>query len=306
MTVEDSLRISLQRINPGVGASMMVFRFKLFLLLALFFMAVAFEFTRHVLVEGHTIKFIIPSLVFYGVIIVLLVLWTFSKIEKQEAKLRKYSENLQQIVEERVKELKALKEFNEEIVKNVPVGIFTINKRGDITFVSFMCQQIFNAMGYEIASGLNVLEWQAIRALGLRGRFKRALDGGSSFKVPKVNTNRGRLTYLAVQCVPLRSDNEEVNGFLVLIQDVSETVQLEEEVIRIKDERIKLLKRQQDYMNEVAHRLRNPLQVFKGYLEMMDTSTFTPEQRKLFGRIVNSSRRVEEMIKVLTRRKHLS
>jgi hypothetical protein len=54
------------------------------------------------------------------------------------------------------------------------------------------------------------------------------------------------------------------------------------------------------YVFSVADGLRNPLQIFKSYLEVFDRSNFTEEQETMFRKIQDATRRVEENIRELT------
>jgi PAS domain S-box-containing protein len=54
---------------------------KWILLAILFSLSLGFEYTRHVVMEGRSLSSILPSMVFFGIIIISLVLGTFSKIE---------------------------------------------------------------------------------------------------------------------------------------------------------------------------------------------------------------------------------
>lgn len=86
---------------------------KWLLLGGLFLLALGYETLRHVVLEGHSPKSILPALVFYGIIVVSLVHLTFSRIEKQEQMLKDYSMSLEAKVEERTKELAEAKKRSE-------------------------------------------------------------------------------------------------------------------------------------------------------------------------------------------------
>ncbi len=86
---------------------------KWILLAVLFLLTLVYELVRHVLLERQSLESTLPGLVFYGAILISLVLWAFSKIEKQEEKLREYSKELERHVEERTKELREAKNTSE-------------------------------------------------------------------------------------------------------------------------------------------------------------------------------------------------
>jgi K+-sensing histidine kinase KdpD len=65
----------------------------------------------------------------------------------------------------------------------------------------------------------------------------------------------------------------------------------------------KTLNRHESYIFSVADGLRNPLQVFLGNIESMDTSNFTEEQKRVFHDIKKAARRLEANIANLTDRR---
>lgn len=90
-----------------------VSRAKWVLLSVLFLLTMTYEFVRHVLLESHPLGSILPGLLFYGLLLVSLVHWTFNRIERQERELKNYSHTLERRVEERTKELNEAKNRSE-------------------------------------------------------------------------------------------------------------------------------------------------------------------------------------------------
>lgn len=198
-------------------------------------------------------------------------------------------------------EIRRLKEFNENIIKSAPLGIFTTDRKGVITSVNPVHLKMMGEERAEQALGLNVLELPTVKALGWDKLFREALRG-KPFELHKQRYTSvyGKTVYLTARCVPLK-DNGGIMGLLTIMEDVTEQTLLEEEVLRAKNKTIKHLRRYQEYVDEVAHSLRNPLQVFKGNLEIMNVDAMAQKERDLFEKVVESSREVEKKIKELTR-----
>lgn len=196
-------------------------------------------------------------------------------------------------------EIMRLKKLNENIVRSAPMGIFTTDGEGVITSANPMSREV---MG-DAPVGVHVLELPLVRALGLMERFERAL-GGEAFEVHKQRYTLGEAElYVSVRVVPMRNKDGEAAGILAVVTDVTEQARLEEEVLRVKNRTIEQLKAHRRYVDEVAHSLRNPLQVFKGNLELINPEALPSRERKLFRRVVQSSREVEKKIKELTGRR---
>jgi PAS domain S-box-containing protein len=199
-------------------------------------------------------------------------------------------------------EIRRLKEFNENIIKSAPMGIFTTDRKGVITSVNPVHLEMMGAEKAEQVLGLNVLELPAVKALGWDKLFREALRG-KPFELHKQRYTSvyGKTVYLTARCVPLKDKKGGIMGLLAIMEDVTEQTLLEEEVLRAKNKTIEHLRRYQEYVDEVAHSLRNPLQVFKGNLEIMNVDAMAQKERDIFEKVVESSREVEKKIKELTR-----
>lgn len=93
---------------------------------------------------------------------------------------------------------------------------------------------------------------------------------------------------------------ELMNSNMLLKEEISERKRLEKKNLEAKDKIIKEMKAHEDYVFEVAHRLRNPLQIFKSSLELFDSSNLTDEQKKFLDTIKKRSLDLENGIKKLT------
>ncbi|MFQ5887862.1 MAG: PAS domain S-box protein, partial [Candidatus Hydrothermarchaeales archaeon] len=128
-------------------------------------------------------------------------------------------------------EIKRLKEFNENIVENAPVGIFTTDKKGIITSANSMHLKMMGETSVDQALGLNVLELPTIKVKGWDKLFRRALQG-ESFELhnEKYTSFYGKTIYLSARCTPLKNEKGDVEGLLVVMEDVTERARLEEEI----------------------------------------------------------------------------
>ncbi|MEE8358055.1 MAG: PAS domain S-box protein [Candidatus Hydrothermarchaeales archaeon] len=128
-------------------------------------------------------------------------------------------------------EIKRLKEFNENIVKNAPVGIFTTDKNGVITSANPMHLKMMGEISMDQSLGLNVLELPSIKAKGWDKLFRQALQG-EAFELhnEEYTSFYGKTVYLSARCTPLKDEKRQVKGLLVVLEDVTEQARLEEEI----------------------------------------------------------------------------
>jgi two-component system, NtrC family, sensor kinase len=169
---------------------------------------------------------------------------------------------------ERAAELELLKEFNESIVESINVGLLAVNASGSVT----ACNTALEAM-----LGLNRDEAVGQRVEDLFAEdfaetLRQAL-GHAGWELSELRniyklhtaTRAGRPLILNVALAPLkRADSEEHTGALVVLEDVTGRVRLEEQLQqREKLSSIGLL------AAGVAHEINTPLTGVSSYTQML-------------------------------------
>jgi PAS domain S-box-containing protein len=174
---------------------------------------------------------------------------------------------LYQEQQERAAELELLKEFNESIVESINVGLMAVDLNGCITRLNSALEDIFSITRDEVV-GKNVEELFAEdfadtlhQVLGPDGWQLR-----QTRQIYKLHTatRAGRAIVLNVALAPLWADSEEQTGALVVFEDVTERLLLEEQLQqREKLSSIGLL------AAGVAHEVNTPLTGVSSYTQML-------------------------------------
>src|SRR5205814_635727 len=168
---------------------------------------------------------------------------------------------------QRAAELELLKEFNESIVESINVGLLAVDLNGNITRLNSALEEIFSITRSE-AIGRNVEDLFAEdfadtlhQVLGPNGW--RLAQTRHIFKLHTV-TRGGRSVVLNIALAPLWADSDEQTGALVVLEDVSQRLQLEEQLQqREKLSSIGLL------AAGVAHEVNTPLTGVSSYTQML-------------------------------------
>ncbi|MEK7833642.1 MAG: ATP-binding protein, partial [Acidobacteriota bacterium] len=195
----------------------------------------------------------------------------------------------------RATELARLKEFNENIIESINVGVMVINLSGRITNWNGALEEIYGlrraeTIGHRITEvfqtemlrGLRELmarsEWQNGHSVFSNGANGTNGAGGSNgvggvarthgepvyiYKF-RARSSDGRDLTLNISLAPLQSKTSEVEGTLVAIEDVTERMRLEEQL------------QQSDKLSSigllaagVAHEVNTPLTGISSYSQML-------------------------------------
>jgi hypothetical protein len=174
---------------------------------------------------------------------------------------------LYQEQQQRAAELELLKEFNESIVESINVGLMAVDLDGRITRLNSAFEEIAAADRDEVI-GRNV---EDLFAPGFADTLHQVLGEPGWRLVHTRNiyklhtaTAAGRLLVLNIAIAPLWADSQEQTGALVVFEDVTERLRLEDQLQqREKLSSIGLL------AAGVAHEVNTPLTGVSSYTQML-------------------------------------
>lgn len=174
---------------------------------------------------------------------------------------------LYQEQEERASELKLLKEFNESIVDSINVGLMAVDLDGRVTHSNSALEGILeiggdDAMGQQVEDLFAEDFADTLRqVLGTEGWHLRQLR--NIYKLHTA-TRKGRSLVLNIALAPLQGGSPTQNGALVVLEDVTSRIRLEEQLQqREKLSSIGLL------AAGVAHEVNTPLTGVSSYTQML-------------------------------------
>jgi two-component system, NtrC family, sensor kinase len=195
----------------------------------------------------------------------------------------------------RAKELARLKEFNENIIESISVGVMVVNLHGRITNWNGALEQIYGlkreeVIGRRIAEVFQSEMLRALRDLMGRGEWREG-EPANIYKF-RALTPDGRDLTLNISLAALQSKTAEIEGSLVAIEDVTERVGLEAQL------------QQSDKLSSigllaagVAHEVNTPLAGISSYSQMlMQQTPDNDPRRQLLEKIHRQTSRASSIV----------
>ena len=195
----------------------------------------------------------------------------------------------------RAKELARLKEFNENIIESISVGVMVVNLHGRITNWNGALEQIYGlkreeVIGHRITEVFQSEMLHTLRDLMDRGEWRR----GEPVNIYKFRARSadGRDLTLNISVAALQSKTAEIEGSLVAIEDVTERVGLEAQLQQSeKLSSIGLL------AAGVAHEVNTPLAGISSYSQMlMQQIPDNDPRRQLLEKIHRQTSRASSIV----------
>lgn len=170
-------------------------------------------------------------------------------VKYMEEELKKHSEQLENLVYSRTKEIEETKEYLENLLENANDVIYTINRDGIFTYVN----QKVEMWGYEKEELIGQSFYTLLATEGA-DKDPAAVTEIKHTSEIRIRNKQGEVRDLLVRTSPLKGNEGVVIGVLGIATDVTDRKRLEEQMMRTE----KLSAIGQLSMG-VAHEINNPL-----------------------------------------------
>jgi hypothetical protein len=196
---------------------------------------------------------------------------------------------------QRADELARLKEFNENIIESISVGVMVVNLQGRVVNWNSALEEIYglrreDAIGRRLPEVFQSGMLDALRELIARSEHQP--DAAANVYKFRAENVDGRELTLNISLAPLHSKLGEVEGTLVAIEDVTSRIRLEEQL------------QQSDKLSSigllaagVAHEVNTPLTGISSYSQMlMQQTPETDPRHKLLEKIHRQTSRASSIV----------
>ncbi len=191
-------------------------------------------------------------------------------------------------LEDKVKEIKAQNQKLAAIFNSMIEGIIVVDKSSCIISVNPTIENIFNVSKREVEGKIFL---EAIRNNDISEVISSVLKNGKPLSV-EINLVLPVRKIFEVNAAPI-FDNNDVNGCLVVIHDITEIRKLE--TIR------------SDFVANVSHELKTPLTSIKGFVEtLLEGALDDKENNRIFLKIIQDhTERLNSLVEDLLSLSHL-
>jgi len=193
-------------------------------------------------------------------------------------------------LEQKAQQIERLKDFSDNIVESMNVGVLAVDFEGRIEFWNTQLEQSMgvrrvDAVGRTIEE---ILPADLAVEIAARSQEERVTN---LYKFPMRNRD-GRTLVVNVSIAPLAGKSEERLGRLILVDDITQRIQLEEQLVQTeKLTSLGLL------AAGVAHEVNTPLAVISNYIQMLAKQLPSNDPRqKLTDKIVKQTFRASEIV----------
>ncbi|MDR0759589.1 MAG: response regulator, partial [Treponema sp.] len=197
-------------------------------------------------------------------------------------------DNLSRTIEEKKSELEMHMNL---LLENCPDIIMLFNSEGRIAYCTEAFLKIAGIAGFGMIADRHYRH--ILGKFGFQSLLDQVdaiyvqMDGNSKFAPITLHqaidfSGQGNLKDYTIQVTPMKDDNGNNQGAMILFYDVTE-------LLEARREAEKANKAKSDFLATVSHEIRTPMNAIIGIAAILENTELTEEQRKYLKKIQNSS-----------------
>ena len=191
------------------------------------------------------------------------------QLEEARKKAHKMNEELEEIVEERTRDLSTSREYFKFLADNIPVIIWTADPEGKLDYIN---RRWYEYTGYDLEES-KTKQSELIHPDDLQSsstswrqalQFKRNYEEEFRFK----RASDGAYRWHFAKAIPFKDTDGNVTAWIGTNIDI--------------DDRKKELEKKDEFIGVASHELKTPLTSLKGYMQLIEFQQDLPEETKIY------------------------
>jgi two-component system sensor histidine kinase AtoS len=185
------------------------------------------------------------------------------------------------------RELYHFKKYNENIIKNIPIGVIILDADNNIYLINFAALKILELaedgqpeQSFEVLLKDKPLESKSEIMAKIRLQEKLLLE----------ETGFGENKILKISVFPFKDEDYVFLGTIILVEDISRDHNLKQYMLRA--EKISSIA---ELAAGVAHEINNPLGIVHNYLELLKMRVVDPDGKNKLEKIENEVNRINKI-----------
>ncbi len=184
-------------------------------------------------------------------------------------------------------ELYSLKRYNDNIIKNIPVGVIILNESHAVYLTNYAATKILDldaeVVGKSFAEVVRAEHFPDLaRVMESIANHRELFLKECSYRGEKI---------LTVSVFPFRDEDYVLLGTIILVEDISRERAVDEYLLRTEK-----LASTAELAAGVAHEINNPLGIVQNYVELLKRRESNPDSRVKLGKIENEVNRIEKIV----------
>jgi two-component system sensor histidine kinase AtoS len=160
------------------------------------------------------------------------------------------------------RELYYFKKFNEDVIKNIPVGVIILDKESGLYLINYAARNILELTPADAPAGLPFSKLIAGKPLAQREQIIEGIRDRGELLAEELPYGEGKT--LRVSVLPFRDEDYVFLGTIILLEDISQDQALRQYLLR--SEKIASIA---ELAAGVAHEINNPLGIVHNYVELL-------------------------------------
>ncbi|MCP4578289.1 MAG: PAS domain S-box protein, partial [Deltaproteobacteria bacterium] len=221
-----------------------------------------------------------------------------SERKRTEEKIRQYSENLEEMVEQRTEALRKSEEKYRTILESIEDGYYEVDLAGNLTFFNSAACRITGYPENELM-GMNSREYTNEEdASKLFEKYNEVYKTGVSAKRLdwKIVKKDGTAGFMETSISPIAGSEGRPVGFRGILRDVTERRELERQIILKGRLSEKATRAKSEFLANMSHEIRTPLNGIIGMAELALETNLDDNQKNIFHTINTEAGSLQDVI----------